>query len=373
MKRRADKGGGIIETDIRWMRGALAEADAGRGLTAPNPPVGCVIVRGSSRVGSGHHARFGGPHAEVEALKAAGRRARGATAYVTLEPCCVSGKTAPCTRALIEAGISRVVAGCRDPNPEVTGRGVRELRRHGIEVRLGVLRRESEDLIGGFERWITESRPRVHLKLAATLDGRIATRTRDSKWISSPASRALVQDMRRRADAVLVGVGTVLADDPRLSCRVAGAKQPLRVVLDSRLRTPAGARVISGRGPCLLVAASSASRAKTGRLEAAGAEVVAFGKNGSRGRRGWDRLLAELARRGVLELLIEGGSEVAASALRAGVVNDMTIFYNSRFIGGDGVPMLGTLGVTKPAAGLCATAVSWADSDGDLVWRGRFE
>lgn len=361
-----------MHADIRWMRLALEQAEAGRGSSSPNPPVGCVLVRGRSQVGFGYHARFGGAHAEAEALKAAGKRSRGATVYVTLEPCCIMAKTPPCTRALIEAGVRRVVVGCRDPNPKVAGRGLRELRRNGIEVKLGVLGRDCEDLIGGFRRWVTEGRPRVRLKLAVTLDGRMATRTGASQWISSAGSRRMVQDMRRRADAVLVGVGTVLADDPRLSCRMAGAKQPLRVVLDPRLRTPPDSRVLGGRGACLLVAEGRASGSRVGRLEAAGAELFMLPKGVGRGRRGWDRILAELAARGVLELLIEGGSGVATSALRAGVVNDMTIFYSSRFIGGDGVPMLGALGVSEPSAGLKASRGSWSECDGDLVWQGSF-
>ncbi|MFP6600522.1 MAG: bifunctional diaminohydroxyphosphoribosylaminopyrimidine deaminase/5-amino-6-(5-phosphoribosylamino)uracil reductase RibD [Deltaproteobacteria bacterium] len=361
------------ERDQAWMDLALEQADAGRGRTSPNPAVGCVLVRGACEVGRGHHARFGGPHAEAVALGAAAKRARGATAYVTLEPCCISAKTPPCTRALIEAGVDRVVVGCRDPNPEVAGRGLAELRRAGIEVTFGVLGDECKGVIAGFESWVTRRRPRVHLKLATTLDGRIATRTGASQWISGAGSRRLVQDMRRCADAVLVGVGTVQADDPRLSCRLPGARQPLRVILDSALRTPAGARAISGPGDCLLVGASTAPATKARRLEAAGAEVLLFGKGGAKGKRGWGRVLTELGRRGVLELLIEGGAEVAASALRAGVVNDMTIFYNPRFIGGDGVPMLAALGVRDPREGLRPTNVSWAESDGDLVWRGSFK
>ncbi|RMD82873.1 MAG: bifunctional diaminohydroxyphosphoribosylaminopyrimidine deaminase/5-amino-6-(5-phosphoribosylamino)uracil reductase RibD, partial [Candidatus Dadabacteria bacterium] len=196
---------------------ACREAEKGLGWTSPNPPVGCVIVKGSRVVGRGYHRRAGLPHAEIEALREAGKEAAGATVYVTLEPCCHQGRTPPCTQALITAGVARVVAGCSDPNPRVGGRGLRALARAGVRTRCGVLEERCQDLIRGFRHWIRHGRPWVELKLAASLDGRIATRTGASKWISSAPSRRLVQRMRARADAVLVGVGTVLADDPRLT------------------------------------------------------------------------------------------------------------------------------------------------------------
>ena len=356
------------ETDARWMRLALGEAERGRGRTSPNPPVGCVLVRGGRELARGFHRRFGGPHAEIEALARAGPKARGATVYVTLEPCCHEGKTPPCTEALVASGVRRVVVGVRDPHPAVAGRGLRRLRRAGLRVELGVLREQCAALVEGFEAWVTEGVPKVHLKLAASLDGRIATRTGRSKWISSVPSRRLVHGLRASSDAVLVGVGTVLADDPRLTCRIKGGRNPLRVVLDRRLRTPPGARVLRAPGRCILVCMPSAPAARRRRVERTGAEVVAVD---SRGRAGWRRVLRELGRRGVLELLIEGGSAVATSALRAGVVNEMTIFYNPRFIGDDGVPLLGRLGVEGPELALKATTTWWRSSGEDLVWNGR--
>jgi len=350
---------------------ALAEARKGLGRTSPNPAVGCVVARGDRVLAAGHHARAGGAHAEVAALRsAASRRVRGATVYVTLEPCCHHGKTPPCTEAVIAARPARVVVGTRDPNPRVAGRGIRALRAAGIDVTVGVMEDECREVIRGFAKWVRTGIPWVHLKLAASLDGRIATRTGASKWISSPRSRRFVQRMRSRADGILVGVGTVLADDPRLTCRTAGGRQPLRVILDHRLRTPAVARVVKGPGACLLVCGPGAPAYKRRALEAAGAEVLAVP---AAEKAGWRALLDELGRRGMHELLIEGGAAVAASALRARVVNGLTFFYNPRLIGGDGIAMVGPLGVLDPERALTVVTESWGASGPDLVWNGVIE
>jgi diaminohydroxyphosphoribosylaminopyrimidine deaminase/5-amino-6-(5-phosphoribosylamino)uracil reductase len=362
---------GASDVDVAMMALALAEARKGLGHTSPNPAVGCVIVRGDRVLAVGHHARAGGPHAEIVALNSVrASEAHGSTVYVTLEPCCHRGKTPPCTDAVIAARPARVVIGTRDPNPRVAGRGIRALRDAGIEVHLGVSERECREVVRGFMKWVRTGRPWVQLKLAASLDGRIATRTGASKWISSQASRRLVQQMRRRADAVLVGVGTVLADDPRMSCRIAGARQPLRVVLDRRLRTPADARVVRGPGACLVVCGRNASARKRRALEAAGAQVL---ESPASEQAGWRALLAELGRRGVHELLVEGGGAVAASALRARVVNGLTFFYNPRLIGGDGIAMVGPLGVVDPKRALRVITESWGTSGPDLVWNGVIE
>jgi diaminohydroxyphosphoribosylaminopyrimidine deaminase / 5-amino-6-(5-phosphoribosylamino)uracil reductase len=354
--------------DVARMAMALAEARKGLGRTSPNPAVGCVIARGTRVLAVGHHRRAGGPHAEVVSLRSlAARDARGATVYVTLEPCCHHGKTPPCTDALIAARPARVVVGTRDPNPRVAGRGIRALRAAGIGVTVGVLEEECQEVIRGFAHWIRTGEPWVQLKLAASLDGRIATRTGASKWISSAESRRSVQQMRARADAVLVGVGTVLADDPRLTCRLAGATQPLRVILDHELRTPAKARVVTGPGSCLLVCAPGPAAGRRRSLAAAGAEVLEL-PTGERA--GWRALLRELGRRGMHEVLVEGGGAVAASALRSRVVNGLTFFYNPRLIGGDGIAMIGPLGVVDPKRALTAVTVSWRASGPDLVWNG---
>ena len=350
------------------MREALAEAVLGLGRTFPNPAVGCVLVRGDREVARGHYRGAAGPHAEAVALARAGRRAQGATAYVTLEPHAHHGRTPPCTDALIAAGVSRVVIGCIDPHAVVAGRGVRQLRRAGVDVSCGVLERECQELIRGYRSFVLGRGPFVHLKLASTLDGRIAAAGGDARWISTPASRALVQQMRARSEAVLVGIGTVLADDPRLTCRIVGAACPLRVVLDPELRTPPDARVLRGRGGTLIVGAAAASALRRRRLEAAGAEVECFD---SRGRRGWQRLLGLLARRGVMEVLVEGGAAVAASAVRARVVNRVSIFYNPRFMGGDGIAMIGLLGVRRASQGpRLRTLAVWRVGE-DLLWEGE--
>jgi diaminohydroxyphosphoribosylaminopyrimidine deaminase/5-amino-6-(5-phosphoribosylamino)uracil reductase len=255
----------------------------------------------------------------------------------------------------------------RDPNPQVAGRGLRALRKGGVSTRVGVLEGDCSQLIRGFAQWVVHARPWVHVKMAASLDGRIAAAGGASKWISSSASRDLVQEMRRRCDAILVGVGTVLADDPRLNCRVDTTRVPLRVVLDSRLRTPPRARVVTGKGPVLIVASAEVPVRARRRLEAAGAEVISVRDSG---RRGWSVLLRELGRRNVMELLVEGGEKVVTSALQARVVNAMTIFYNPRLIGADGVPLVGPLGVRQPRRAMRFRTTSWSTSGPDFVWTG---
>ncbi len=224
-------------TDSRFMREALALAESALGLTTPNPAVGCVLVRGGRVVGRGVTARGGRPHAETIALRRAGARARGATAYVSFEPCAHRGQTPPCAEALAAAGVARVVVGCLDPYPPVRGRGLAILRRAGIKVTVGVLEDECRRLNEGFITRVTRRRPFVLLKLAMSLDGRIATASGDSKWISSEPARQIVHRWRRECDAVMVGAGTVLADDPRLTCRMRGGRDPVRVIIDAALRT----------------------------------------------------------------------------------------------------------------------------------------
>ncbi len=356
------------ETDDAMMLAALVAARRGLGHTAPNPAVGCVIVHRGKIVAVGHHARAGRAHAEAVALEKAGRRARGSTVYVTLEPCCYHGRTPPCTDALLMTEPARVVIGCKDPNPRVAGRGIRALRAAGIRVDVGVLENQCADIIRGFGQWVRHGRPWVELKLAATMDGRIAARGGASKWISSTPSRRLVQTLRARVDAVLVGIGTVLADDPRLTCRARGARQPLRVVLDGELRTPPSARVLRGGASTLLVCAPGARTARRRALEAVGAEILEVGRSD---RGAWNTLLSELGRRGVHELMIEGGALVAASALRARVVNGLTFFYNPRVLGGDAVPMIGPLGIDQPRNALRFETRSWSLVGEDLVWHGE--
>src|SRR5947208_6686148 len=268
----------VTKQDEGFMAQALALAWRGAGQTSPNPPVGAVVVRQGRAVGTGHHRQAGGPHAEVVALRQAGPRARGATLYVTLEPCChVNKRTPPCVPSIIKSGIKRVVAATRDPNPKVSGRGLAALRRAGLKVETGVGAREAERLIEPYRRLVTTGRPFVTLKVAATLDGKIATATGEARWISSPAAQKMVHLLRARSDAILVGIGTVLVDDPSLTVRTGSlrGRVPLRVVLDPSLRIPMTAKVLTdGQAPTLIVTTSSGSSTKRAAVEKTGAHVV---------------------------------------------------------------------------------------------------
>lgn len=333
--------------DAKFMRLALRAGRRGLGRTSPNPPVGAVVVRRGTVVGTGYHHKAGMPHAEVEALREAGDRARGATAYVTLEPCNHQGRTPPCTKALLDAGVRRVVIGTSDPNPQVAGGGADHLRRAGVEVDVGVLQRQCDELIAFFRKHVAAGIPFVTLKLAATLDGRIATATGESRWITSEASRRHVHRLRDTHDAVLVGAGTVLADDPELTCRRRGGRDPLRVVVDGRLRLPLQAKLVrtASTTPTLVYTARGAEAAKKRSLEQAGVSVAALPHRG--GVLSWDRILRDLGGRGVASVLVEGGGETAAALLRAGQVDEFLLFLSPKLIGGDGRAVLGSLGVRE--------------------------
>jgi diaminohydroxyphosphoribosylaminopyrimidine deaminase/5-amino-6-(5-phosphoribosylamino)uracil reductase len=323
--------------DLRFMRRALALARPMLGLTSPNPAVGCVIVRGGRIVGQGATAAGGRPHAETVALARAGAKARGATAYVSFEPCAHQGRTAPCARALVEAGVRRVVIGCVDPYPPVRGRGVAILRAAGIEVSCGVLEDECRRLNEGFITRVTRGRPFATLKLALSLDGRIAAASGDSRWISSPASRELVHRWRRTADAVMVGAGTVLADNPRLTCRISGGRDPVRVVIDARLRCPPHARVFVQRSAAPAVLVTIPANAARARRRYGGACVEVIGSKARGAEIDLRLLMRELGRRGWSNVLIEGGAHLAGSALGAGVV-DRVAFFVAPIVIGAGTP-----------------------------------
>ena len=321
------------------MREALALAEARLGLTSPNPAVGCVLVRSGRIVGQGATAPGGRPHGETEAIRQAGSKASGATAYVTFEPCAHQGQTPPCARALVEAGITRAVVATIDPYPPVRGRGVAILRAAGIDVTIGVLESEARRLNEGFITRISRRRPFGLLKLAMSLDGRIAAQSGDSQWISSEESRAIVHRWRRECDAVLVGAGTVIADNPRLTCRTEGGRDPVRIIIDARLRTPPKARVFteqSSAGAILMTTARNFSRAR--RLyTSANVEVVeASVKDGEIDLR---IAMEAMAARGCNKVLFEGGAQTAASALRAGVIDRVTFFVAPRILG-SGTPAI---------------------------------
>ncbi len=326
------------------MAQALRLAARGLGSTSPNPPVGAVVVRRGRVVGAGYHRRAGGPHAEVVALRRAGPRARGATLYVTLEPCChLDKRTPPCVPLIITSGITRTVVAARDPNARVLGRGVAALRRAGITVEVGIGRDEAHRLLEPYRTRVTTGRPFVTLKVAATLDGKIATAKGESRWITGPAARTAVHRLRAQSDAVLVGIGTVLADDPSLTVRTGhtGGRAPLRIVLDPSLRIPLRAKVLTdAKAPTLIVTTKSGSAGKRAVLSRRGTEVLVLPTR--RSRVSWDGLLRALGRRGVSSLLIEGGAEVNASALRQRAVDRVLFFLAPTILGGrDAISAIG--------------------------------
>ena len=330
--------------DEQFMVQALRLAKRAYGQTSPNPMVGAVLVQDGEVIGRGWHHRAGAPHAEIEALADAARRQRsvsGATVYVTLEPCCTHGRTPPCTEALIRAGVRRVVVAAVDPNPRHAGQGLVRLREAGITVDSGVLEAESNRLNEAFNHWIVHRIPWVTAKSAMTLDGKIATASGQSKWITGPKSRAHAQRLRLGVDAVLVGVETVLADDPSLTVRTQpGFRRPawhpvkLRIILDTRARTPLESRLVSddGRASTLIVVSESADPAKIAALQAR-VKVIRAPERDGRIDLAW--LMPELGRMGVLHLLVEGGGTVLASFFEAGLVHRIAFFYAPRILGGE--------------------------------------
>ena len=312
------------------MAQALRLAQQGLFSTRPNPRVGCVIVRDEHAVGEGWHQRAGTPHAEVHALQQAGAQARGATVYVTLEPCAHHGRTPPCADALIDAGVARVVAAMRDPNPQVAGRGLARLQAAGIAAECGLMEEAARELNLGFVSRMTRARPWVRLKAAASLDGKTALNNGVSQWITGPAARADVQQWRARSCAILTGVGTVLADDPQMNVReIAMPRQPLRVVVDSRLRTPPGAKIIAGGG--VLIASALDDQAKIQALRQAGADVAVL--PGSDGRVDLARLITLLAEREVNELMVEAGATLNGALLAAGLVDELVLYLAPMLLG----------------------------------------
>jgi len=309
-------------------------------LAHPNPTVGAVIVKNGQVVGEGFHEYDKRDHAEIVALKQAGEKARGATLYVTLEPCCTTGHTGPCTEAVIRAGIRRVVASMSDPNPAVAGKGLAQLRRASIRVDAGACRDEARRLNESFAKWIRRGLPFVTLKTALTLDGKIALRPGHSTSISSRASREYVQGLRHEADALLTGIGTILVDDPLLTDRTSKPRRRplLRVVVDSRLRLSTRSRLVrSARNDLLVLTTESKESVEARALAKAGVEVIRV--RAKSGRVALDEAMRELGRRQVLNVLLEAGAELNGAALEAGIVDKMILFYAPRIMGNGGVPM----------------------------------
>ena len=330
------------DADRRFMRRALALARRGAGTTRPNPMVGAVVVRRGRVLAEGYHRRPGTAHAEVDALSKLGGHAPGATVYVSLEPCDHLGRTPPCTRALVEAGVARVVVGVRDPNPLVDGRGISRLRRAGIRVDVGCLEAECRELNRPFFTWVSRRRPLVTLKVAASWDGFIADGlarpAAAPAWLTGPDARAAAHALRAAHDAILVGAGTVRADDPLLTDRrpKSGRRpQPLRVVIDGRLSVRPTARVVAtvAEAPTLVVGGHDASPARMRALAAAGAEVVLL-PSSHQGRFSIEALLAELAAREIQSVLVEGGAAVHGAFIAAGLVDRVALFFAPRLLGG---------------------------------------
>jgi len=358
------------DSDRRYLRQACRLALKAAGRTSPNPMVGAVLVRGKKIIATGFHHFAGGDHAEIVALKRAGAKAKGATLYINLEPCSHQGRTPPCTRSLIQAGIKEVVAGMMDPNPLVAGRGFRQLRRAGIRVRVGLLEEECRSLNEAFVKFITRRLPFVTLKLAATLDGRIATAKGDARWISDSDSRHTVHRLRNQVDAVIVGAGTALADDPQLTCRIPGGRNPWRIILDGRLRIPETAQIFRQRDPqkTIVVTNQRSPARKVRVLEARGAQVWRFLLR--EGKIPWAVVLKKLASLGITSVLIEGGATVAASALKQKIVDKLLFFYAPKILGGDGVAMIGGLGIRRMNQVIRIWRMEVRKSGGDLMVSG---
>jgi diaminohydroxyphosphoribosylaminopyrimidine deaminase / 5-amino-6-(5-phosphoribosylamino)uracil reductase len=361
--------------DIAFMKLALREARKGVGRTSPNPAVGAVVVRNGKVVGKGYHRLAGTPHAEVHALRDAGRQAAGATLYVTLEPCNHTGRTPPCTRVILAAGIKRVVVGMRDPNPRVAGGGCDFLLEHGLDVIHGLLAGACEEINRPFLKHVATGRPWVVMKAGASLDGRIATRTGHSGWITNEQSRREVHRLRDRSDAILVGAGTVRCDDPSLTTRLGGrrGRDPLRVVLDPGLRLDPGAKMLSQSSPAAtwIFCAPGAEEHRRATLAVAGAVIKTVPETAP-GRLDLEVVLAELGRAGICSLLVEGGGRVHGSFLQAGLVDEVYLFLAPCFLGADGVPVVDMPGAPLVGDGPRLQVGSIRRFGDDLLLVGRF-
>jgi diaminohydroxyphosphoribosylaminopyrimidine deaminase/5-amino-6-(5-phosphoribosylamino)uracil reductase len=327
-------------TDESHLTRALTLAQRGTALAHPNPRVGCVIVKNNRIIGEGFHAYDRLDHAEIVALKKAGKKARGGTLYVTLEPCCTTGRTGPCTNAIVAAGIKRVVASMQDPNPAVAGRGLAQLRRAGIEVSVDIQEAAARELNEDFAKWIRTGLPFVTLKTALTLDGQIAARSGSTTWITSEASRNAVQHLRHEADALLTGIGTVLADNPRMSDRTGKPRRRklLRAIIDSRLRLPLKSNLVkSADGDVAVFTLQPLDSPKALTLQQAGVAVVRV--PAKRGHVDLDAVLRDMGKHQILNVLLEAGAELNGAALEAGIVDKMILFYAPKIMGIGGVPM----------------------------------
>lgn len=359
--------------DHNYMKLALDLAEKGRGWTSPNPMVGAVLVKDGRVVGRGYHQRAGGPHAEVNAIDHAGEQARGTTLYVTLEPCNHFGRTPPCTHKILDAGIRRVVVAMDDPNPGVQGGGNRHLQDRGIEVTTGICEKEARTLNEAFITWVTTGRPFVVVKCAATLDGRIATRTGDSRWVTGPGSRQFVHRIRHAADGIMVGVNTVKKDDPSLTTRLDGTagSDPTRIILDTHLSIPLTSKLLhqTSPAPTWLVCGKNAPADRRTALEDAGARVVTAPLKED--RIDLSALMQRLGHMGITSLLIEGGGTVIGSAFAADIVNKIYFFYAPKILGGDdGIPICRGVGPERMQQSIAVHDLSVLRFDTDVMLQG---
>jgi diaminohydroxyphosphoribosylaminopyrimidine deaminase/5-amino-6-(5-phosphoribosylamino)uracil reductase len=360
------------EIDLWHMRRALELAVQGQGVVEPNPMVGCVIARGAEIIGEGWHRRFGGDHAEVEALRLAGARARGAALYVNLEPCCHVGKTPPCTRAVLAGGVRRVVAAMRDPFPQVAGGGLAELQAAGVAVEVGLLEHEARQLNAPYLKLLSTGRPWILAKWAMTLDGKIATCTGESRWVSDEQSRQVVHALRGRVDAIVVGSETARRDDPLLTARPPGPRTALRVVLDSRALLSSASQLVRTvrEAPVLVAAGPEASAADQQRLRSAGCEVVVFQQASP--VECLEALLAELGRRRMTNVLVEGGSRLLGSLLDSRAIDEVHAFIAPKLVGGaDALGPIAGRGIAEMSAALALEQVEIQQLGADVYVRAR--
>ena len=359
--------------DAEYMQMALQLAAQGRGRTSPNPMVGAVVVKDDTVIGKGYHQKAGTPHAEIHALNEAGMAAQGSTLYVTLEPCSHKGKTLPCCDFIIGSKVARVVIAARDPNPLVDGRGIAKLREAGMQVDVGILESEARELNEFFMKYITRNIPFIILKAAITIDGRIATRSGDSRWITGEAAREKGHEIRNVVDAILVGVNTVLKDNPRLTTRLPGraSKDPVRIILDTHLRTPLDARVIQtdSAAPTLIVAGGNVSKERIRAYQERNVTVL-VAKKGVH-RIGLKEIMEELGRMDIISLLIEGGAEIHASALKAKIVDRVIFFVAPKIVGGgDSKACIASLGINRMADAIPLAALRTEKVGEDIMIQG---
>ncbi len=359
--------------DGYFMKTALALAERGKGFTSPNPMVGAVVVKNKKIIGRGWHQAVGEAHAEVNAINDAGITARGADMYVTLEPCNHTGRTGPCTKKILEAGISRIVVAMEDPNPDVKGGGINFLKNQGVEVDLGICGEEAAKLNESFVKYIKTKKPFVILKCASTLDGRIATRTGDSKWISGEKSRLFVHELRHAADAIMVGIGTVKTDDPSLTTRLehVEGRDPVRIILDTELSIDPDAKVLSleSEAETIVVTGGLAQKKKKKLIEKKGSKVIEISCQD--GRIDLNALIDFLGESGITSLLIEGGSRVIASSLTQEIIDKVFFFYGPKILGGDdGVPICRGRGPELMSQSMPVKEISIRRFDDDIMIEG---